>query len=98
MFQIDEIRWDSKTAMSRFRAYIKVYQETKKKVEDNSGAKFTLTEADLNRKITTIKEKVEEECNFYYRLDSQFGHRQNIRPTSVLQPSTHEENQEVLNF
>ena len=40
--------------MSRFREYIKVYRETKKKVEDNSGAKFTLTEADLNRKITII--------------------------------------------
>ena len=90
------IHWDSKTAMSIFRAYIKVYQETKKKVEDNSGAKFTLTEADLNRKITTIKEKVEGECDFYYRLDSLFGQRQNIRPTSVLQPSTHEENHEVL--
>ena len=51
------IRWDSKTAMSRFRAYIKVYQETKKKVEDNSGAKFTLTEADLNRRITTRKSR-----------------------------------------
>ena len=34
------ICWDSKT-MSRFRAYIKLYNETKKEVEDNSGVKFT---------------------------------------------------------
>jgi len=43
------IRWDWKTAMSRFRAYIKLYQETKKKVEDNSGEKFTLTETDFKK-------------------------------------------------
>ena len=93
------IRWDWKTAMSRFRAYIKLYQETKKKVEDNSGEKFTLTETDFKKNITTIKDKVEIECEFYYRLDALFGHRQNIKPTSVLQPSTYAESQaEILEF
>ena len=93
------IRWEWKTAMSRFRAYIKLYQETKKKFEDNSGEKFTITDADIKKNITSIKEKVEIECEFYHRLDNLFGHRQNIRPTSVLQPSTYEEtNQEVLEF
>jgi len=79
--------------VSRFLAYIKLYQETKKKLEDNNGEKFTVTDADNN------KEKVEIECKLYHRLNNLFGHRQNIQPTSVLQPSAYEEtNNEVLEF
>jgi hypothetical protein len=54
-----------------------------------------LTELDLKNNITTIKMKVESECNFFYRLDSLFGTRQNIRPTSVLQPSTYFDQQNI---
>jgi hypothetical protein len=53
----------------------------------------------IKKNITSIKEKVEIECKLYLRLNNLFGHRQSIRPTSVLQPSTYEEtNNEVLEF
>jgi hypothetical protein len=53
----------------------------------------------IKKNITSIKEKIEIECKLYHRLNNLFGHRQNIRPTSVLQPSAYEEtNNEVLEF
>lgn len=58
----------------------------KKKVEDNTGEKYTLTTADLEKGVTTIKQKIELDCEFYHRLDALFGNRQNVKPASVLQP------------
>ena len=47
--------WDAKAAESRFRAYKKLYIDTKKKFEDPTGPKFCLSDADIAKciKIST---------------------------------------------
>jgi hypothetical protein len=81
-------KWDRKVSMARFRAYLKKYKETKFKYDDASGGKYCLSESDWKKSITTIADKLNDDCPFYERMDRLFGDRQNITPTNVIQNGT----------
>ena len=77
--------WDGKTSESRFRAYRRLYVDTKKKYEDPTGPKFCLSEADISKGCNTIEKKLDAECPGYTRMDSLFGMKQNVKPHSTMQ-------------
>jgi len=77
--------WDGRASESRFRAYKKLYIDTKKKFEDPSGPKFCLSDADIAKGCNTIEKKLEAECPGYARMDILFGNKQNVKPHSTMQ-------------
>ena len=77
--------WDGKAAESRFRAYKKLYIDTKKKLEDPSGPKFCLSDADIAKGCNTIEKKLDQECPGFARMDILFGNKQNVKPHSTMQ-------------
>jgi len=77
--------WDGKTSQSRFRAYKRLYLETKKKYEDPTGPKFCLSEAEISKGCNTIEKKLDVECPGYARMDTLFGMKQNVKPHSTMQ-------------
>ena len=77
--------WDGKTSESRFRAYKRLYVDTKKKYEDPTGPKFCLSEAEISKGCNTIEKKLDAECPGYARMDSLFGMKQNVKPYSTMQ-------------
>ena len=77
--------WDGKTSEARFRAYKRLYLDTKKKYEDPTGPKFCLSEADIAKGCNTIEKKLDEECQGYFRMDLLFGQKQNVKPHSTMQ-------------
>jgi len=80
-------KWNTINAEGRFRANKRLYINCKRRLEDDTGVKFTITESDMKKGITTIDMKIEDECNFFSRWDRLYGHRQNINPISVLRSS-----------
>ena len=77
--------WDGKAAESRFRAYKKLYIDTKKKLEDPSGPKFCLSDTDIAKGCNTIEKKLDQECPGFARMDILFGNKQNVKPHSTMQ-------------
>jgi hypothetical protein len=73
-------------AKSRFRAYLAQYKGAKRNLLNDGGKKYGLGEADFKTGITTIEAKLEDECPLFERMDKLFGGRQNINPSSVLEP------------
>jgi hypothetical protein len=74
-------RWDKDQCGGCYRAYVKLYKDTRSRYLDNGGEKFCLGEADYKRGIRIIEEKLNHECPHFERLDNLFGGRQNIQPT-----------------
>ena len=71
---------------SRYRAYLKQYKNIKRNLLNDGGKKYGLGEADFKKGITSIQAKLEDERPLFERMDKLFGGRQNINPSSVLQP------------
>ena len=79
-------KWTTDMAKSRFRAYLAQYKGAKRNLLNDGGKKYGLGEADFKKGITTIEAKLEDECPLFERMDKLFGGRQNINPSSVLEP------------
>ena len=79
-------KWTVDMARSRYRAYLAQYKSTKRNLLNDGGKKYGLGEADFKKGITTIEAKLEDECPLFERMDKLFGGRQNINPSSVLEP------------
>jgi len=79
-------KWTTDMAKSRYRAYLAQYKNTKRNLLNDGGKKYGLGEADFKKGITTIEAKLEDECPLFERMDKLFGERQNINPSSVLEP------------
>jgi hypothetical protein len=60
---------------------LKAYKTVKR-----SQTGWGVTEADTENGIFTIDEKLESMCQFFSKLDSLYGSRQNVSPTSVITP------------
>ena len=78
--------WNSTKAEPRYRTLETKFKSTKRKLLDDNGAKYMLSEADQKRGINTIEKKLESDCPFFSRLDVLYGERQNIMPTYQDQP------------
>jgi hypothetical protein len=79
-------KWDKKQAESRFRAYLKLFKETKRKYLNPCGEKYCISAADEAKGIFTIEMKLDVDCPYYSRMDKLFGERQNIQPTYIMEP------------
>jgi hypothetical protein len=77
--------WSADNAESRFKSWFKKYTTTKRKFEDNSGAKYCLSDKDIQKGINSIDVKLNKDCPFYRKLDNLFGGRQNVLPSFVMQ-------------
>ena len=76
--------WDAKTCMDRYRAYVKSFTDTRRAYNNVNGAKYLLGEEDLRKGITTIQQKLHQDCYGYARLDALFGERQNVTPSCIM--------------
>jgi hypothetical protein len=76
--------WDAKTCMDRYRAYVKAFTDTRRAYNNVNGAKYLLGEEDLRKGITTIQQKLHQDCYGYARLDALFGERQNVTPSCIM--------------
>ena len=76
--------WDSKVAMDRYRAYLKIFNDTKRSYNNVNGPKYLIGEDDLKRGITTLPQKLNHDCYGYARLDILFGERQNVTPSCIM--------------
>lgn len=77
--------WTAENAQSRYRAYLKLYKETRRNIDDGSKEKFCLGPDDFSKGIDTIEKKIEKLCPFYYRLETLYGSKQNIIPSFVYE-------------
>ena len=80
-------KWTTQNATSRFKSWLKKYTVTRRKLDDNSGPKYCLSDADIKKGLTTIEAKLNFDCPMFFRLDALFGGRQNVLPAFVMQSS-----------
>jgi hypothetical protein len=71
--------WTTEHARGRWTKYFSKYRTTKGKFTDN-------TAKDLKKGITTINQKLDNDCPNYMRMDLLFGHRQNTTPHCLIEP------------
>jgi len=75
--------WTEKEGKSRWEAYMVKYKNAFEQINSQTG--FGLTVKDEKMGICTIAEKADRLCPYYDRLNSLFGHRQNIRPSVIVE-------------
>jgi hypothetical protein len=61
--------WSADNAESRFKSWFKKYITTKRKFEDNSGAKYCLTDKDIQKGKNSIDVKLNKDCSFHRKQD-----------------------------
>ena len=76
--------WDPKTSMNRYKAFVKIFTDTRRAYNNVNGAKYLLGEDDMKKGITTIQQKLNSECYGYQRMDVLFGERQNVTPSCIM--------------
>ena len=76
--------WDPKTSMNRYKAFVKIFTDTRRAYNNVNGAKYLLGEDDLKKGITTIQQKLNSDCYGYNRMDALFGERQNVTPSCIM--------------
>jgi len=77
-------KWDHKTSMNRYKAFVKIFTDTRRAYNNVNGAKYLLGEDDLKKGITTIQQKLNSDCYGYNRMDALFGERQNVTPSCIM--------------
>jgi hypothetical protein len=77
-------KWDKKQGEARYKAYLKLFKETKRNYLNPCGAKYCISDEDRAKGIFTIEKKLEVDCPYYSRMDKLFGERQNILPSHVI--------------
>ncbi len=77
-------KWDSKTTLNRYRAFVKIFTDTRRAYNNVNGAKYLLGEDNLKKEITTIQQKFHHDCYDYNRMDILFGERQNMTPSCIM--------------
>ena len=75
--------WTEKEGKSRWEACMVKYKNAFEQINSQTG--FGLTVKDEKMGICTIAEKADRLCPYYDRLNSLFGHRQNIRPSVIVE-------------
>jgi len=78
--------WTAEHARGRWTKYFSKYKVTKGNFTDNTGTKYCLTEKDRRKGISTINQKLDIDCPYFFRMDVLFGHRQNVTPYSLMEP------------
>lgn len=78
--------WTMKMAEARYKAYLKLFKETKRNFLNPCGEKYCLSDWDITKGLTTIELKLEYECPLFSRLDRLFGERQNVIPLIICEP------------
>ncbi len=76
--------WDPKTSMNRYKAFVKIFTDTRKAYNNVNGAKYLLGEDDMKKGITTIQQKLNSNCYGYQRIDVFFGERQNVTHSCIM--------------
>ncbi|KAI9488820.1 hypothetical protein BDB00DRAFT_932398 [Zychaea mexicana] len=77
------VGWDWQKTKSRFESYKRRYISSKRKSEA-SGFGREISQKERKKGIKNIVDKLNHMCPYFYEMDSIFGQRENISPSTVL--------------